>query len=420
MPTQTKIIQKKRIAQLVALCSIAYFVSYLTRVNYAAVLVEIIRTENFTRQAASVALTGLFITYGAGQIVSGRLGDRYSPEKIVFTGLLLAAAMNFLIPFCPTPTLMTVVWCINGFAQALMWPPIVAIFTRYLQNETYRKTVIFVGWGGNTGAMVVYLLVPALLSGFSWRSVFFVCGTMAVIMAVVWITVIGRIESYAEPVGSDEAEAAESSGASDGPTASLKKKVTALVVGYLALTMIAIVAQGVLRDGISTWMPSYISEQFDLGSGVSILTGVGLPIFSILTTFIASNVNRKLVRNENLCAAVFFVICTVCTLILCFSYQQSPILSVILLTLANGSTHGINLMFTCMIVPYFAKYGRASFVAGILNSATYVGSALSTYGIAAVTDRFGWGGTMFVWCAAGVIGIVICLLTVGALNRMKK
>ena len=42
----------------------------------------------------------------------------------------------------------------------------------------------------------------------------------------------------------------------------------------LAIIMLAIMMQGILRDGITTWMPSYISETFHLASSVSILTGI--------------------------------------------------------------------------------------------------------------------------------------------------
>ena len=46
-----------------------------------------------------MALTGSFITYGTGQIISGVLGDRISPKKLVSRGLLVTVLMNVLLPF---------------------------------------------------------------------------------------------------------------------------------------------------------------------------------------------------------------------------------------------------------------------------------------------------------------------------------
>ena len=51
----------------------------------------------------------------------------------------------------------------------------------------------------------------------------------------------------------------------------------------MALVMVAIVLQGALRDGVTTWMPSFISETFHLSSEVSILSGVCLPLFAIFS-----------------------------------------------------------------------------------------------------------------------------------------
>ena len=64
--------------RLTLLCAAVYFCSYLTRLDYGAVMVEMVRAEGFSRVDASAALTGLFITYGFGQLISGYLGDRKS------------------------------------------------------------------------------------------------------------------------------------------------------------------------------------------------------------------------------------------------------------------------------------------------------------------------------------------------------
>ena len=58
-----------------------------------------------------------------------------------------------------------------------------------------------------------------------------------------------------------------------------------------------------------------------------------------------------------------------------------------------------------------------SLISGVLNSCTYVGSALSTYGLALVTDAFGWDATVGIWCIAALIGTLCCILNVGRWKR---
>lgn len=45
------------------LCCLVYFTSYFTRINYGAVLVEIIRDLEITKDVGSIAVAGSFITY---------------------------------------------------------------------------------------------------------------------------------------------------------------------------------------------------------------------------------------------------------------------------------------------------------------------------------------------------------------------
>ena len=70
--------------------------------------------------------------------------------------------------------------------------------------------------------------------------------------------------------------------------------------------------------------------------------------------------------------------------------------------------HGVNLMLICMVPPFFQRHGNISTVSGILNSCTYVGSALSAYGIALLSESAGWQITALVWFAIAALGSVIC------------
>ena len=148
---------------LVFLCSAVYFVSYLTRINYAAVMVEITKSLNISKTAASLALTASAISYGFGQIVSGYLGDKFKPEKIIVSGLICTSLMNLLIPLTASPGYMTAIWFVNGLAQAMMWPPMVKIMTSMLNDEEYKKGCIKVFWGSSTATIFIYIAAPFII-----------------------------------------------------------------------------------------------------------------------------------------------------------------------------------------------------------------------------------------------------------------
>lgn len=405
-----KIIEKKYILRLIFLCAAVYFVSYLTRINYSAVLVEMIAETGFSKAALSVPLTCLSVTYGFGQLISGYLGDKFPPEKLIFVGLLVTSGMNLLMPLTSETGLMALIWGINGFAQALMWPPIVKILTTYLRLEDYKNNVVYITFGSNLATVLMYLLSPLAIAFLGWRSVFLIAAAAAFVMAFVWIVRSKKTDSYCD-------EIAETSSASV-PAKAGRLNLPVIAVGALAFIILATVMQGVLRDGISTWMPTYITDVFSLDSSISILSGVFLPIFSTVVVVLATKINLKLIRNEALCAAAFFALCIVSNTVLCFTSQTSPVISVALLVIINAATHGVNLMYTTLVVPRFAKYGKTSFITGAINSATYLGSAVSMYGVALITEWFGWSGTMAAWCVIAVIGCLLCLIAARFLKKM--
>ncbi len=391
-----KLSGKKEVNALTFLFSVTYMVSYITRINYGAVISEMESATAFSRSELSMAVTGSFITYGLGQIVSGIVGDRLSPKRLVSLGLSVTVSINFMIPLCHAPYQMLAAWCINGFAQSFMWPPLVRLMATLLSEDDYKTTTAKVSWGSSIGTVVVYLISPVLISAFGWRSVFLFSALCGVIMLIVW-----NIRSY--DVMSEKKPAA---------AVDAKTRSGSLFSPLMIFVMLAIILQGMLRDGVTTWMPSYISETYRLSSVISILTGVVLPVFSIICFRIATALYINKLTNPIACAGVFFASGTLAALGLFFVSGQNAVFSVLFSALLTGCMHGVNLMLICMIPPFFKESGKVSTVSGILNSCTYIGSALSTYGIALLSERFSWKSTLFIWLLTAAAGTLICLLCI--------
>lgn len=391
----TKLHDKKTVSKMVFLFALTYMISYMTRINYSAVISAIESETQLSRTLLSMAVTGSFITYGAGQVISGLCGDKFSPKKLILLGLCVTVCMNFIIPLCSSPYQMTAVWCVNGFAQSFMWPPMVRLMTSLLSAEDYKEATVKVSWGSSGGTIAVYLIAPLIISFVGWRGVFYFSAVCGIIMAVYW-------SKFAIDVPVTSAE--------NKRVISKEKKsfISPVIIGI----MIAIVLQGMLRDGVTTWMPSYIAETYNFSSAVSILTGVVLPIFSILSFQIASRLYKNIFRNPLMCAGVIFMTGTISALVLFFSTGNSAFISVVFAALLTGCMHGVNLMLICMIPQFFEKNGNVSTVSGVLNSCTYIGSALSTYVIADLSVRMGWTFTLLSWVIIAALGTLICFICV--------
>lgn len=393
--------------KIACLFMFTYMVSYITRINYGAVITEMVTATHIAKSTLSLALTGSFITYGAGQIISGICGDHFAPKKLVMYGLILSSSMNLLIPLCSSPYQMLVVWSINGFGQAFMWPPMVRMMTMLLSAEDYKKACVTVSWGSSFGTILVYLLSPLLIGLSGWKTVFVCSAVCGIAMIFIWNRLCPVI-----PAQSHKTAAQGISTRSDDTD--LKRNTytegSRLFSPLMLGIMFAIVLQGVLRDGVTTWMPSYISETYHLGSKISILTGVLLPIFSIACFQVTSFLYQKYLRNPLACATAIFGTGAVAAIVLYLFSAQNAGLSVLLSAVLTGCMHGVNLILVCMIPPFFKKYGHVSTVSGVLNACTYIGSAISSYGIALLAETKGWHITIFVWFVVAALGTAVCLL----------
>ena len=388
-----KITQKNKVIHLMLLFMMLYLISYVTRINYGAVISEIVSAEGIQKSAASLALTASAVTYGIGQLLSGFLGDRIEPKKLIFSGLIVTIMMNLLIPFCNTPSGRMVVWGVNGLAQAFMWPPLVKIMASLFTEKDYKKAWVVVSWRSSFGTISVYLLAPLCIWVAGWQSIFWLSAFFAAVMAVIWLKKCPRI-------GMEEKKSANQAGGGFS--------VKAMII--MAAIMLIIVLQGILRDGVTTWMPSYVSETFQLNSKIAILTSVILPLFSVAAMQIVSVIYRKLIKNELLLSGILFIAGFFAAMALFFTDGISAVMSVILAAVLTGCMHGVNLILTCMIPPYFAKFGRISFVSGMLNFCAYIGSAVSASGIAAFSEGYGWTSTLLLWGGIAFAGGTVCCL----------
>lgn len=397
-----KLSNKKQINSLVFLFSITYMISYMTRIDYGAIIAEMQTALGYSKSLLSISLTGSFITYGIGQIVSGIFGDKTSPKRLVMYGLYVTFLMNLLIIFCRTPYQMAIIWSVNGFAQSLMWPPIVKIMSAVLSDSDYTFAVNKVSWGSSIGTILVYLLAPILISAFSWKAVFVASAVLAFAMIFIW-----NKFAYDVKIVSVNKEKSE-------------VKKTVIITPFIIFAMIAIVLQGMLRDGATTWMPSYVAETFKLSNEISILTGVILPIFSILSFQLATEIYTRKINNLFVCAAIFFGIGAIAALGLSLLTNVSAAISIFMFAMLTGGMHGVNLMLICMLPAYYKNTGKVSTVSGLLNSCTYVGSAVSTYGIAVITEKFNWSVTILIWLAIASCGTIICTLCAKNWNKYKR
>ena len=400
---------EKQMKFLCFLCCLAYFMSYLTRLNYAACMVELQDVLQITKSVAGLPVTACFLSYGFGQIICGVLGDRFRPQMMIFAGLAGACCCNLLVACFPRMELIVPVWCANGFFQAMLWPPMVRIMAECMNDKWYKNSCVLVSMASSGATIAIYLVTPVCIQVSGWRAAFFLPAALGILAALFWYGNTRKLEVGNRTV--PEAEGAGNPGAAEGEKCDGKHSlfVQLIVDAPLLLILLAIILQGMLRDGITTWMPVYMSETFGMSNAKSILSAAALPLFSVFSVLLASLLLDRL-KSEVFTAACLFGLGALSGIAMLAAFDSLPVLCILMMTLITGCAHGINLMLISRVPRYFTRYGKVSSVSGILNSATYVGSSLSTYGFGVVAEQAGWMQVVVIWIAVCAAGMCVMLL----------
>lgn len=399
-----KTIEKHIVGKPLAwLLTLIYFTSYMTRKNFATVLQQVISETGIEKDTLSVVLVSMTISYGIGQIVNGRLGDKFKPTNMIFCGLIIASSINIIFPFAAgSVVLMAILWGINGYAHSMMWPPIVKILVTNCDDDMYSYSVVRVSWGSSFATIALYFIAPLIITLTStWRAICFVGAAIGVVMTVSWFFLKRRIVTTL-PEGNTPAEG---NNKNKGRFAIPRTAIFPIV-----FIVLGIIFQGMLRDGVATWMPTYLAEIHGMSNEKSILSAVFPAIFSIVT-FAASNwLYKKFFTNEVVCGAVIFGISVAAAATLFILFGKSSTVAIVCFTLITGCMHGINLMLITHVPKRFKKYGNISTFAGIFNACTYVGEAIFLYGIAALANNFGWQFSIGTCLAIAILGTVCCFI----------
>ena len=394
------------VKSLTWLFALIYFASYVTRINFSAIVQEIVTATGYEKSLLSTVLVCLSVTYGVGQIINGWIGDRVKPQNLILCGLIIATIINILLPFFVfSIPVMCALWAINGFAQAMMWPPIVKILVGCANEEEYGYAVVRISWGSSIGTIFVYLCSPFIIKFFTWEVVFAVSAVIGLVATIVWAS----LKKYTfVTLPKDE------KGETLVPAPAKFPKEAVFPIVFIVL---AIIFQGMLRDGITSWMPTYLSEVFGLGNSESILSTVVMAVFSMISFSIAGWLYKRFFKNEVACGVVMFAVVIVFAVALFLLFDFGAVIALLFATIIIGAIHGVNLMLITHVPKRFRRYGNISTISGLINSCTYIGAATFTYGAAAIAENSGWQATVGVWVIIAILGTASCLI---AMKPWKK
>ena len=393
---------------------LVYFSQYFGRYNYAASMVAIGQKQGWDTALLGLIASIIFVTYGFGQLFTGWLGDRLNPKAMIFVGCAGSAGCNLWMGLSGSLLQMQLAWGLNGLFCALIWAPMVRLLTVYMPADRLRKSILAFTYATSLGVTGTYRLTSFLVSRFDWRVAFYVPAVIGLAASLGWLAV--SFTSGKTPARVPEGETSEQrSGQMRGravggaPPRKGEAFLSVYVRSGLPLLLAAILLMGLLKDGMMTWVPQMISDTFQVEAYLSIFLSAALPLVNSLSVWLVRRISRGHEGDDMRNGSLLFLGAVAGMGVLLLAGGLHPLLSVVLFSIISTFVTGTNVILISFVPLQFTAMGRTSTIAGLTNAFTYLGSALSGWGLGWIAGRYGWGVVNWVLAGLCVLGCVICL-----------
>ena len=402
MKTATKKINENKI---IFICWLAYTAAYVGRLNFNASIVAIISDLGVTKADAGLVSSFFFFAYGAGQLINGMLSKKYNAKIMIFLSLAFSAVFNLLMPVCGDISVMKYIWLGNGIVQSVLWSTLIKTLSDYLSDKKLPKAILAMSTTVAIGTFVAYGVSSLCVRTGSWQTVFYVAAAVLIISAIIWISLFGNPEKRLEAAP----EAKEG-----------KVKMGGAVLLALFLAAFAGIANGFIKDGINTWVPSVLYEEFDVSQSLSIFLTLLLPLVSTMGAAIAKKVHEK-IRSHAAMNLIFFIFSALLCGGILLSLKMHSIFAIMacFIGVACGMSM-INNVITSMFALDYRRLLNAGFAAGLLNTFCYIGSTTTSYTLGAVSQAYGWNAVFIIMLAVCIGAGGICLAGLLSEKKMKE
>ncbi len=396
-----------------------YALFYFVRKNFSMAMPAIKDELGYSRTDLGLVLTTFSIIYGLGKFLNGTLADRANPRYFMAIGLLGAAAVNIFFGLSSSLFFFGVFWLINAWFQSMGWPPCARLLTHW-----YGKQEIGSWWGiwnasHQIGGAGILILSGWLIQNFGWRSAFFVPSAIAILGALLLMTLLRDspsslglppIEKY-RPAASPEEPDQEM-----GLWRLLKEEVfTNPIVWLMSFANFFVY---IVRIGMLDWAPSFLIEA--KGSDLS-QAGWQVAAFEIAGIFgglAAGWISDRIFRGGRAPVNIIYMLLLISALILLWLLPSGSLIRDALLLVAIGFlVYGPQMLTTVATTDNTSRKAAAT-ATGFVGLFGYLGSAVCGVGTGMIVDHWGWNGGFIFFLSAG-LGALLIFLSALYLGRVK-
>lgn len=403
-----KTIANKKENILIFICWLAYTAAYVGRVNFSASNVAIYTDLNVEKDLAGLVGSFFFFAYGAGQLINGILSKKYNARIMIFLSLMLSSVFNILMPISNDISIMKFIWLGNGIVQSVLWSTLIKTLSDRLSDQKLPKAILVMSTTVAIGTFAAYGISALCVEFSNWKTVFFISGFILVICAFIWLFLFKNVPDKINlPIIKNENK-------------EKKIKMGKAIIFALIITAFAGTANGFIKDGINTWVPSVLKEEFHFSESFSILLTLLLPLISTLGAAIAKKFHEKIKSHSAMNFIFYSFSSLLCGGIILSLRSLNIILAMLCFICVACGMSMINNVITSMFALDRRKVLNAGFAAGLLNTFCYIGSTITSYGLGSIADSYGWNMVFVIMLFVCISASILCIAGMLVERKIKE
>ncbi len=372
---------------VLALCTLAFFVTMVGRLAISPVLPEIVETFSVSNAVVGLSLSGMWLAYGLAQYPSGVLADRYGERLVILVAVGGSALAALAVSIAPVFGLFFVSTILLGAVAGLHYSVATTLLAR-----TYDNVGTAVGVH-NSGATVAGLLTPVVVA---WIAVRFGWRLAVAVIALVGIPSAVLFAWKVRPTEPRRPETPLRDRFQLGPISELLSRPP------IAFTLVIAIVGEFAWQGTASFLPTFLIEHRGLSTT---LAGVFFSVYFVVQGVAqigVGAVSDRIGRDRALAGCMLAGVVGF-GLLVTAAGLPSIIIGVTLV--------GIAMSFGSALMPRFlrelsAEEQNAGF--GLVRTVYMIVASLGSVVVGLLADLFGWT-VAFGFLAASLAAIVLAL-----------
>ena len=407
-----RVLNRKNATFLILLSCLTYSTAYIGRLCYGANLISIRGEFGVDQAIAGTVSSFYFFSYAAGQLINAFIAKYCNPKYTVTFAMIVSALCNLGIALSPSIEPMKYIWLVNGLAQSMLWCNILNIQSRYLASKDIGRCIIWNCMTYSIGTFISYG-ISALLNeiGISWRVVFLFAFASVFTVGLTWFFGVRRTEYRFHHDGAEIEEEPKKEAASPVNTPMGKVKLfTPYFIFVFIFACVGAACSVFIRDGVVTWLPSILENDFGLKESLSILLTMILPEISLLGAFLVKWLKKHL-RSHLFLESLLFAVSGIAVFSIVLLYPlKNAVLTLFFFAVMYLMVCGIVNVTTSLIPFSIRKYGNVGSISALLDACCYAGAVCSTYAFGAIADNSGWKAVILIAALVAIVSAAVVLI----------